>query len=67
MRGRASAVRGGLLVVTLFAAVACDDDSPASGPGRPNYPIAPICQFKTPCPRPVVEAGVRTPVDAGLR
>jgi hypothetical protein len=37
-------------VLLLLVAGACDDETPA-GPGRPNYPMPPICQFKTPCPQ----------------
>lgn len=47
-------IRFGLAVLLILAAAACGDELP-EGPGRPMYPQAPLCQWKTPCPQAEVQ------------
>jgi hypothetical protein len=42
-------------ILIVLAAAACGDELP-EGPGRPAYPQAQLCQWKTPCPAAEVPA-----------
>jgi hypothetical protein len=53
-----------VMAIGLLAIVACDDDAPV-GPGRPTYPVQPICQWKTRCPVPTPGKPVQPSGDAG--
>jgi len=56
------------LLLALTGAACGDEMTDDLGPGRPNYPATPVCQWKTPCPeaQTVVSAPDGGVPDGGL-
>jgi hypothetical protein len=53
-------IRLGFVILMVLAGVACEGEEEPEGPGRPMLAQAPLCQWKTPCPKaePAPDGGV---------